>query len=191
VAADLGNEPITSCPILLWAVGVPEWDLGDLLVSLGLSRSSLEVVEYHKAFVILASSHDGRARTALYRAFVAAEPLASHPPNRALISRPDVTTQGASAVGKIESSAGEGRHRTKKGSESKERTVQTIGRAHAINGFVADRRLMRAATADAALAGKEDQRHHAPPDYRGHYSPPEWGPCGSPASISTPKGPAE
>jgi hypothetical protein len=52
-AADLGNEPITSCPILLWVVGVPEWDLGDLLVRLGLSRSSLEVVEYHEAFVIL------------------------------------------------------------------------------------------------------------------------------------------
>jgi hypothetical protein len=52
-AADLGNEPITSCPILLWVVGVSEWDLGDLLVRLGLSRSSLEVVEYHEAFVIL------------------------------------------------------------------------------------------------------------------------------------------
>ena len=52
-AADLGNEPITSCPIMLWVVGVPEWDLGDLLVKLGLSRSSLEVVEYHEAFVIL------------------------------------------------------------------------------------------------------------------------------------------
>jgi hypothetical protein len=52
-AADLGNEPITSCPIMLWVVGVPEWDLGDLLVRLGLSRSSLEVVEYHEAFVIL------------------------------------------------------------------------------------------------------------------------------------------
>jgi len=52
-AADLGNEPVTSCPIMLWVVGVPEWDLGDLLVKLGLSRSSLEVVEYHEAFVIL------------------------------------------------------------------------------------------------------------------------------------------
>ena len=52
-AADLVNEPITSCPIMLWVVGVPEWDLGDLLVKLGLSRSSLEVVEYHEAFVIL------------------------------------------------------------------------------------------------------------------------------------------
>jgi len=52
-AADLGNEPVTSCPIMLWVVGIPEWDLGDLLVKLGLSRSSLEVVEYHEAFVIL------------------------------------------------------------------------------------------------------------------------------------------
>ena len=52
-AADLGNEPITSCPIMLWVVGVPEWDLGDLLVRLGLSRASLEVVESHEAFVIL------------------------------------------------------------------------------------------------------------------------------------------
>src|SRR5438477_8205241 len=47
-AADLGNEPITSCPIMLWVVGVPEWDLGDLLVRLGPSRASLEVVEYHE-----------------------------------------------------------------------------------------------------------------------------------------------
>ena len=37
---------------MLWVVGIPEWDLGDLLVRLGLSRSSLEVVEYHQAFVI-------------------------------------------------------------------------------------------------------------------------------------------
>jgi hypothetical protein len=51
-AADLGNEPITSCPILLWVVGVHEWDLYDLLVRLGLSRSSVEVVEYYEAFVI-------------------------------------------------------------------------------------------------------------------------------------------
>lgn len=52
-AADLSNEPNTSCPILLWVVDVPDWDLGDLLVRLGLSRSSVEVVEYYKAFVIL------------------------------------------------------------------------------------------------------------------------------------------
>jgi len=51
-AAELGNEPVTSCPILLWIVGVAAWDLDDVLVRLGLSRSSSEVVEYHAAFVI-------------------------------------------------------------------------------------------------------------------------------------------
>jgi len=52
-AVDISSEPITSCPIMLWVVGVPEWDLGDLLVRLGLSRASLEVIESHEAFVIL------------------------------------------------------------------------------------------------------------------------------------------
>jgi hypothetical protein len=51
--ADLGNERMTSCPIVLWVVGVAPWDLDDLLVRLGLSRSSLEVIEYHNAFVLL------------------------------------------------------------------------------------------------------------------------------------------
>jgi hypothetical protein len=51
-AAELGNEPLTSCPIVLWVVGVAAWDLDNLLVRLGLSRSSLEVVEYHAAYVI-------------------------------------------------------------------------------------------------------------------------------------------
>ena len=51
-AADLGDEPATSCPIMLWIVGVAAWDLDDLLARLGLSRSSLEVVEYHLAYVI-------------------------------------------------------------------------------------------------------------------------------------------
>ena len=51
--ADLGNERMTSCPIVLWVVGVAPWDLDDLLVRLGLWRSSLEVVEYHNAFVLL------------------------------------------------------------------------------------------------------------------------------------------
>jgi hypothetical protein len=51
--ADLSDVPLTSCPILLWIVGVPAWDLDDLLVKLGLSRSSIEVVEYHEAFVVL------------------------------------------------------------------------------------------------------------------------------------------
>jgi uncharacterized membrane protein len=51
-AADLGNEPTGSCPIVLWIVGVAAWDLDDLLARLGLSRSSAEVTEYHEAFVI-------------------------------------------------------------------------------------------------------------------------------------------
>jgi uncharacterized membrane protein len=54
--ADLSNERLTSCPILLWAVGVAPWDLDDLLEKLGLSRSSLDVVEYHNAFVLLRKS---------------------------------------------------------------------------------------------------------------------------------------
>jgi hypothetical protein len=52
-AADLGNEPTTtSCPIVLWIVGVAPWDLDRLLDRLGLSRSSSEVAEYHSAYVI-------------------------------------------------------------------------------------------------------------------------------------------
>ena len=53
VGAELSNVPLTACPILLWVVGVPAWDLDDLLLRLGLSRTSLEVAEYHEAFVIL------------------------------------------------------------------------------------------------------------------------------------------
>ena len=52
-AADLSNEPVTPCPVLLWVVGVPSWDLDELLAKLGLSRSSSQVVEYHEAFVVL------------------------------------------------------------------------------------------------------------------------------------------
>jgi uncharacterized membrane protein len=52
-AADLSNEPVTPCPVLLWVVGVPSWDLDELLSRLGLSRSSSQVVEYHEAFVVL------------------------------------------------------------------------------------------------------------------------------------------
>jgi uncharacterized membrane protein len=50
---DLSNEPVTPCPVLLWVVGVPSWDLDELLTRLGLSRSSSRVVEYHEAFVVL------------------------------------------------------------------------------------------------------------------------------------------
>ena len=52
-AADLSVEPVTPCPVLLWVVGVPSWDLDELLARLGLSRSSSQVVEYHEAFVVL------------------------------------------------------------------------------------------------------------------------------------------
>jgi hypothetical protein len=51
-AANLSKEPTTSCPIVLWIVGVAPWNLGDLLDRLGLSRSSSEVAEYHLAYVI-------------------------------------------------------------------------------------------------------------------------------------------
>jgi uncharacterized membrane protein len=52
-APDLGNErTTTSCPIVLWIVGVAPWDLDDLLDRLGISRSSSEVAEYHSAYVI-------------------------------------------------------------------------------------------------------------------------------------------
>jgi uncharacterized membrane protein len=52
-AAALGDEPATSCPIVLWIVGVAAWDLDGLLPRFRLSRSSYEVVEYHSAYVIL------------------------------------------------------------------------------------------------------------------------------------------
>jgi uncharacterized membrane protein len=52
VATDLGDEPTSSCPIVLWIVGVAAWDLDDLLARLGLSRSSCEVTEYHLAYVV-------------------------------------------------------------------------------------------------------------------------------------------
>lgn len=50
---DLSDEPLTTCPILIWAAGIEAWDLDDLLVRSGLSRSSVKVVEYYKAFVVL------------------------------------------------------------------------------------------------------------------------------------------
>jgi uncharacterized membrane protein len=51
-AADLSNPPVTTCPILLWIVGVPEWDLDDLFSNLGVSRDSVQMAAFHKAFVI-------------------------------------------------------------------------------------------------------------------------------------------
>ena len=46
-------------------------------------------------------------------------------------------------------------HRAKKGSKSKGRTIQTIGRAHAIKGFVADRPLAREAIAKPRIGDKK------------------------------------
>jgi uncharacterized membrane protein len=51
-ATDLSNLPLTTCPILLWIVGVPEWDLDDLFSTLRISRASVEIAAFHKAFVI-------------------------------------------------------------------------------------------------------------------------------------------
>jgi uncharacterized membrane protein len=51
-SADLGNEPVTSCPILLWIVGVSPRDLDDLLARSRVSRSSADIAEFHEAYVI-------------------------------------------------------------------------------------------------------------------------------------------
>jgi len=51
-SADLSNEPVTSCPILLWIVSVSAWDLDDFLARFQLSRSSLDIAEFHEAYVI-------------------------------------------------------------------------------------------------------------------------------------------
>jgi hypothetical protein len=50
--ADLSNLPLSTCPILLWIVGVPEWELDDLFSKLGVTRASVEIAAFHKAFVI-------------------------------------------------------------------------------------------------------------------------------------------
>ena len=57
-------------------------------------------------------------------------------------------------VQKNERAQPEKRHRTKKGSRSKGRTIHTIGRAQAIKGFVADRPLAIEPIANPALAMK-------------------------------------
>ena len=51
-ALDLSSLPVSTCPILLWIVGVPEWDLDDLFSKLGVTRASVEIAAFHKAFVI-------------------------------------------------------------------------------------------------------------------------------------------
>src|SRR6516162_9088713 len=53
--SSLTREPVPQLrprPILLWIVGVPEWDLDDLFSKLGVSRASVEIAAFHKAFVI-------------------------------------------------------------------------------------------------------------------------------------------
>jgi uncharacterized membrane protein len=52
--ADLSHEPISSCPILLWIVGVPEWDLDGLLVKVGLDGAEIEIISWYEAYVVLA-----------------------------------------------------------------------------------------------------------------------------------------
>ena len=52
--ADLSHEQVSGCPILLWIVGVPEWELDGLLAGVGLSRSVTEIIEYYEAYVVLA-----------------------------------------------------------------------------------------------------------------------------------------
>jgi len=52
--ADLGHEPISSCPILLWIVGIPEWDLDGLFATVGLDRSEIEITGWYEAYVVLA-----------------------------------------------------------------------------------------------------------------------------------------
>jgi len=51
-ALDLSNLPVSTCPILLWIVGVPEWELDDLFSKLDVTRASVEIAAFHKAFVI-------------------------------------------------------------------------------------------------------------------------------------------
>jgi len=52
--ADLAHQPISSCPILLWIVGVPEWDLDGLLATAGLDSSEIEIIGWYEAYVVLA-----------------------------------------------------------------------------------------------------------------------------------------
>jgi mannosyltransferase len=48
---DLRDEPVTSCPILVWVVGWA-WNADDLRVRLGLSDSSFGVADFYEAFVV-------------------------------------------------------------------------------------------------------------------------------------------
>jgi len=48
---DLGREPASSCPILVWVVGW-SWNADDLRERLGLSDSSFGVADFYEAFVV-------------------------------------------------------------------------------------------------------------------------------------------
>jgi hypothetical protein len=48
---DLSEEPVTSCPILIWVVGWA-WNADDLRVRLGLSDNSFGVADFYEAFVV-------------------------------------------------------------------------------------------------------------------------------------------
>jgi hypothetical protein len=73
---------------------------------------------------------------------------------------------------------------------SRGRTIQTIGRAHAIKGFVADRPLARELIANPALAMKKIRDTTLHNIIAAMIPPPESGPCGPAASITMPKGPS-
>jgi hypothetical protein len=83
------------------------------------------------------------------------------------------------------------RHRTKNGSKTKGRMIQTMGRAHAIKGFVADRPLAIEPIANPALAMKKISDTTLHNIIAAMIPPPESGPCGPAASMSIPKGPSK
>jgi hypothetical protein len=89
---------------------------------------------------------------------------------------------------KNESARPEKRHRTKKGSRSKGRTIHTIGRAQAIKGFVADRPLAIEPIANPALAMKNISDTTLHRIIAVMIPAPESGPFGPAASIAIPKG---
>jgi hypothetical protein len=88
----------------------------------------------------------------------------------------------------VNASGGESHHRTKKGSKTNGRTTQTIGREHAIKGFIADRPLATEEISNPALAMKKISDTTPHKIIAAIIPPPESGPCGPAASISMPKG---
>jgi mannosyltransferase len=51
--ADLSVEPRSDCPILLWAADLWRVDLDALLPTLSLDSSSIDIVEFYRAFVVM------------------------------------------------------------------------------------------------------------------------------------------